>query len=88
MQKRMTTGMSKGMTTLGLLALTAALTWPPAGAQAATGNAPSTSKSTRAKARKPPVDKGPAETRVERDKRLQRECKGKPNSGACEGYGS
>ena len=38
--------------------------------------------------RKPPVDKGPAETRAERDKRLQRECKGKPNAGACEGYGN
>lgn len=35
-----------------------------------------------------PVEKGPAETRQERDKRLQRECKGKPNAGACEGYGS
>ena len=38
--------------------------------------------------RKPPNrDKGPAETRQERDARLQRECRGKPNSGACEGYG-
>ena len=33
-------------------------------------------------------DKGPAETRQERDARLRRECRGKPNSGACEGYGS
>ena len=32
-------------------------------------------------------DKGPAETRQERDARLRRECRGKPNSGACEGYG-
>ena len=35
----------------------------------------------------PPRDKGPAETRQERDARLRRECRGKPNSGACEGYG-
>jgi hypothetical protein len=35
---------------------------------------------------KTPTDKGPNETRGERDKRLQRECKGKPNAGACEGY--
>jgi hypothetical protein len=47
-----------------------------------------TSKNSRARTRKPPVDKGPAETRAERDKRLQRECRGKPNSGACAGYGS
>ena len=69
-------------TTLGLLALAAELALPSAQAQTTT-----TSKSSRAKSRKPPVDKGPAETRAERDKRLQRECKGKPNAGACEGYG-
>ena len=77
-------GKTKCMTTCGLLALAAALALPPGQVQATT----STSKSTRAKTRKPPVDKGPAETRPERDKRLQRECKGKPNAGACEGYGS
>jgi len=69
-----------GMATLGLLAITAGLALPSA--QAATG------KSSRGRTRKPPVDKGPAESRAERDKRLQRECKGKPNTGACEGYGS
>jgi hypothetical protein len=67
-----------GMGTLGLFALAAGLALP--NAQAAT------SKSGRAKSRKPPVDKGPTETRAERDKRLQRECQGKPNAGACEGY--
>jgi hypothetical protein len=66
--------MHKRTVTLGLLAFLAGL------AQAGT--------STRSRTRKPPVDKGPAETRAERDKRLQRECKGKPNAGACEGYGS
>jgi hypothetical protein len=29
---------------------------------------------------------GSAESRAERDRRLKRECKGRPNSGACEGY--
>jgi Mor family transcriptional regulator len=29
---------------------------------------------------------GSGETRVERDKRLKRECKGRPNAGLCEGY--
>jgi hypothetical protein len=71
--------MHKRMTVLGLLALAAGLALPPSLAPAAT--------SPRGRARKPPVDKGPAETRAERDKRLQRECKGKPNAGACEGYG-
>ena len=74
--------MHKRMTTLGLLALAAALACSTPLALAAT----STGKNSRAKTRKPPVDKGPAETRAERDKRLQRECKGKPNAGACEGY--
>jgi hypothetical protein len=68
-----------GIGTLGLIALAAGLALPSAHA--------TTSKSGRAKSRKPPVDKGPAETRAERDKRLQRECRGKPNAGACEGYG-
>ena len=71
--------MHKRMTMLGLLTLVVAFTALPAHAHAATG--------LQAKTRKPPVDKGPAETRAERDKRLQRECRGKPNAGACEGYG-
>jgi Mor family transcriptional regulator len=29
---------------------------------------------------------GSGETRAERDKRLMRECKGRPNAGLCEGY--
>lgn len=66
--------MKKRTLTLGLLVFLAGLT------QAASR--------TRGRARKPPVDKGPAETRAERDRRLQRECRGKPNAGACEGYGN
>lgn len=71
--------MRRRMTMLGLTALLAglSLTTPLA---AASG------RSTRSPGRKSPVDKGPAETRAERDKRLQRECRGKPNAGACEGY--
>lgn len=38
------------------------------------------------KARKPKPDKGYGETVAERDRRLLRECKGRPNAGACEGY--
>jgi hypothetical protein len=79
----MSTPRFMNMATLGLLVLAAVLALPPAQAQATN----TTSKSKSAKARKPPVDKGPAESRTERDKRLQRECKGKPNTGACEGYG-
>lgn len=33
-------------------------------------------------------EKGGGETRAERDRRLQRECQGLPNAGACLGYGS
>jgi hypothetical protein len=35
-----------------------------------------------------PSDKGSAEGPSERDKRLLRECRGRPNAGACEGYAS
>jgi len=55
-------------------------------ADSTTTSSPPTAKARKAKAPKPPVDKGYGENRVERDKRLQRECRGKPNSGACEGY--
>jgi hypothetical protein len=41
-----------------------------------------------AKAPKPPTDKGSAESKSDRDKRLIRECRGRPNAGACEGYAS
>lgn len=45
-------------------------------------------KPKQAKAPKPPADKGSAESKAERDKRLQRECRGRPNAGACEGHAS
>lgn len=34
------------------------------------------------------LDKGSGETTAERDRRLLRECKGRPNAGACLGYAS
>ena len=37
---------------------------------------------------KAPVNTGYGESRKERDQRLLRECKGRPNAGACEGYAS
>lgn len=74
--------MRKRTTTLGLLAWLALAGLGPATAQAAPAR-----RSGRSTNRRPPSDKGPAETRAERDRRLQRECKGKPSAGACEGYG-
>jgi len=35
---------------------------------------------------RPRVDAGSGETHAERDRRLTRECRGRPNAGACEGY--
>ena len=40
------------------------------------------------RAKRPKPDKGNGETIPERDRRLLRECKGRPNAGACEGYAS
>ena len=40
------------------------------------------------KAKRPKPDKGKGETIPERDRRLLRECRGRPNAGACEGYAS
>lgn len=45
-------------------------------------------KPKQAKAPKPPGSPGTGETKGERDKRLLRECRGKVNAGACEGFAS
>ena len=45
-------------------------------------------KPKQAKAPKPPVNPGAGESKTERDKRLLRECRGKANAGACEGFAS
>ena len=75
--------MRKRVITLGLLALLASLTLTATRVEA-TG----TPSNKGTKTRKPPQDKGPGETRSEREQRLLRECRGRPNSGACEGYAS
>jgi hypothetical protein len=45
-------------------------------------------KPKQARAPKPPAPPGTGENKAERDKRLLRECRGKTNAGACEGYAS
>jgi hypothetical protein len=45
-------------------------------------------KPKKSKAPKVKGDKGSAESKSERDKRLLRECRCRPNAGACEGYAS
>ena len=45
-------------------------------------------KQKQSKAPKPPVSSGSGESKAERDKRLLRECRGKTNAGACEGFAS
>lgn len=77
--------MRKRMVTTGLIAWLALWMLPATPAQAV-GTSPGSPRKKSARSRKPLVDKGPAETRAERDLRLQRECRGRPNAGACEGY--
>ena len=43
-------------------------------------------KAKQSKAPKAPGNPSSGESKAERDKRLLRECRGKPNAGACEGY--
>ena len=45
-------------------------------------------KPKQAKAPKPPGNPGTGESKAEREKRLLRECRGKVNAGACEGFAS
>jgi hypothetical protein len=49
---------------------------------------PEKSKHKKKKSSTVKYDKGSAETTAERDRRLKRECKGRPNAGACLGYAS
>ena len=55
-------------------------------AQASSTEGLATQATKRPKTSKPKSDKGHGETLQERERRLLRECKGRPNSGACEGY--
>ncbi len=45
-------------------------------------------KPKQSKAPKPPTSPNTGESKAERDKRLLRECRGKANAGACEGFAS
>ncbi len=45
-------------------------------------------KSPKNKTPKKPPPTGSTESPLERDQRLLRECRGKPNAGACEGFAS
>ncbi len=68
----------------------------PAASQAADNFTAVTAADKPAKAKKPKQSKAPkapgntgsGESKAERDKRLLRECRGKANAGACEGYAS
>jgi len=51
-----------------------------------TSSKPNSASTRRAKAPKVPAPTGYGESRKERDQRLWRECKGRPNAGACEGF--
>lgn len=45
-------------------------------------------KPKQSKTPKPPTNPSTGESKAERDKRLLRECRGKANAGACEGFAS
>jgi len=78
--------MKKQFAAIGLVAALGLLGAPVLEAHESRGT--STTRTRQAKAPKPPVNTGHGETRKERDQRLLRECRGKPNAGACEGYAS
>lgn len=70
---------------IGLAAVVGLMACPPLAAKERSATTAS-HKARKAKAPKTPVNLGYGETRAERDRRLLRECQGKPNAGACEGY--
>ena len=76
--------MKPRLTIACLLALATAITIPAQGKE----NTATGTKTRKVKTPRTPVQTGYGETRKERDQRLLRECKGKPNAGACEGYAS
>ena len=89
-------------TALGLLAAMQVHTSAQTGAQTVTSRptgtaaataAPAAASQPRHKVKAPrlpqtPSPQGLGESRAEREQRLRRECRGKPNAGACEGYAS
>jgi hypothetical protein len=92
------TAMNTGhwMSTLASVGLGLCWLTMPAASQAADNFTAVTAADKPAKAKKPKQSKAPkapgntgsGESKAERDKRLLRECRGKANAGACEGYAS
>ena len=77
--------MTKTLAIACMLAVTAA--WLPAQGKESS-SASTTAAPRKLKTPRPPANTGYGESRKERDQRLLRECKGRPNAGACEGYAS
>ena len=74
---------------IGLALAMALLGTTPALAETSTPSTPPRAHKAKApKAPKVPPHHSQGETRKDRDQRLLRECKGRPNAGACEGYAS
>lgn len=67
---------------IGLVAALGLLGTPPVSAKENSG----TTSTRRAKAPRTPANPVHGETSKERSQRLARECRGKPNAGACEGF--
>ena len=73
----------------GLLAMPAASSASDNFSAVSTADKPAKAKKPQqAKSPKSATDKGSAESKTDRDKRLLRECRGRPNAGACEGFAS
>lgn len=89
-------GLGHILTTLLGMGLIASLWMTPTQALAVESFTATTGVDNKAKGKKPQKtkapkvkgDKGSAESKSERDRRLLRECRGRPNAGACEGYAS
>ncbi len=74
-------------TTLGLVLLLAGALGAPAMASASSPHDGKTrTTKEKKKSTKVTYDKGSGETTSERERRLYRECRGRPNAGACEGF--
>ena len=81
--------MNLQITGIGLALAMALVSTTPALAETSTSSTPPRARKAKApKGPKVPPHHSQGETRKERDQRLLRECRGKPNAGACEGYAS
>lgn len=80
--RRAALGLALSLTAASLVALTPTPAW----AGKKSGKSGGKGKKSGGKAFTPPRSSS-EETRAERERRLARECRGMPNSGACLGYG-